>query len=106
MFCYIQGEASFLVQFVSSLIKEMTPATSDLKLARLKEELIDVLESNPFGKSHSDCERVLVKIFLNFVSPATNLTLSCATVYALSGGWIQELITKGERVHKSMKHVS
>ena len=47
----IQGEANFLVQFVSSVIKDMTPATSDLKLARLKEELINILDSNPFGKS-------------------------------------------------------
>ena len=51
MFCSIQEEACFLVEFLSGVIKEMTPATTDLKLAALKEELIKMLDSNPFGKS-------------------------------------------------------
>ena len=66
MFCFVQNAASFLVAFVNDTIEEMTPATSDLTLATLKGELIDILDSNPFGKSlrlqESSCEN-LCKLF-------------------------------------------
>ena len=51
MFCFIQDETGFLVECLSDVIEEMTPATADLELATLKEELISILDSNPFGKS-------------------------------------------------------
>ena len=49
MFCFVQHEASFLVEFVSGVINGMTLA--DLNLATLKEDQIKIIQSKPFGKS-------------------------------------------------------
>ena len=49
---FVQESVICLVEFVSAMVEEMTPATDDPNIAtcKLKEELTNVLYSNPFGK--------------------------------------------------------
>ena len=46
----IQDKRGFLVEFVSDMINEMTTTSDDPSLVTLKEELANILNSNPFGK--------------------------------------------------------
>ena len=43
-------QTGFLVEFVSGMIKEMTPTTDDPHLTTLKEEVVEMLDSDTFGK--------------------------------------------------------
>ena len=56
------------MEFVSGMIREMTPTGGYPNLAILKEELVEMLHSNAFGKylgfQHSSCANLLVYCML------------------------------------------
>ena len=45
-----EDKTGFLVEFVNGMIRDVTPTTDDPNLATLKEELVNILDSYPFGK--------------------------------------------------------